>query len=172
MTIGRGARICLTGILLFGLAGCGSFGGAGDSVRQAGNGAASDEIRRLNEGSTSAENVRSSTLGDLFANTDPPNTTIEVNKYIWNAAQQVLDFMPVEAADPFSGVLVYGYGLPPGGRTAYRATVYVQDPALDARSLNLSLQTRSGPAPADTVRAIEDAILARARQLRIRDSRL
>lgn len=113
-----------------------------------------------------------STIWDLFTNDDPPNTTIEVNKYIWNAAQQVLDFMPVEAADPFSGVLVYGYGVPPGGGTAYRATVYVQDPALDARSLNVALATRSGPASPDTVRAIEDAILTRARQLRIADGRL
>ncbi|WP_102109116.1 DUF3576 domain-containing protein [Oceaniglobus roseus] len=109
---------------------------------------------------------------DLFGNKDDPNTTIEVNKYIWNAAQQILDFMPIESADPFSGVLVYGYGRPPGGGRAYRATVYVQDPALDARSLNVALSTSSGPASPDTVRAIEDAILTRARQLRIRDGRL
>jgi hypothetical protein len=45
----------------------------------------------------------------------------------------------------------------------------VTDPALEARSLNLSLVTRSGAVDADTVRAVEDAILARARQLRARD---
>ena len=80
--------------------------------------------------------------------------------------------MPVQAADPFTGVLVMGFGTPPGGGRAYRATVYVQDPALDARSLVLSLQTRSGAADPDTVRAIEDAILTRARQLRLRDDAL
>lgn len=111
-------------------------------------------------------------LFDLFQNRDDPNVTLDVNRYIWVAAQQVLDFMPVESSDPFSGVLVLGYGVPPGGGTAYRATVYVQDPALDARSLNLSLQTRSGPASADTTRAVEDAILTRARQLRIQDQGL
>ncbi|WP_099827814.1 DUF3576 domain-containing protein [Oceaniglobus indicus] len=109
---------------------------------------------------------------ELFSNNDDPNTTIEVNKYIWNAAQEVLNFMPIESADPFSGVLVYGYGRPPGGGRAYRATVYVQDPALDARSLNVALATTSGPASTDTVRAIEDAILTRARQMRVRDGRL
>ena len=41
-----------------------------------------------------------------------------------------------------------------------------------ARSLNVALQTRSGPASAATVRAIEDAILTRARQLRVADNRL
>ncbi len=54
----------------------------------------------------------------------------------------------------------------------YRATVYVQDPALDARSLRVALATRSGPAPIATVRAIEDAILTRARQLRIAEEAL
>ncbi len=113
-----------------------------------------------------------STIWDLFNNRANPNTTVEVNKYIWAAAQDVLDFMPVEAADPFSGVMVLGYGTPPGSNRAYRATVYVRDPALDARSLNVALATRSGPASPDTVRAIEDAILTRARQLRIADSKL
>jgi len=113
------------------------------------------------------------TIWDLFATTDDPNVTVEVNKYIWNAALDVLNFLPIEAADPFSGVIVTGYGTPPGGGRAYRATIYVQDPALDARSLNLALQTRGGrPASRETVQAIEDAILTRARQLRIADGRL
>ena len=29
---------------------------------------------------------RRATIWDLFANTDDPNTTIEVNKYLWNAS--------------------------------------------------------------------------------------
>ncbi|MEM1360266.1 MAG: DUF3576 domain-containing protein [Pseudomonadota bacterium] len=108
----------------------------------------------------------------LFENRDDPNVTLEVNKYLWTASIDVLGFMPVQSADPFSGLLVFGYGTPPGGSRSYRATVLIDDPALDARSLNLSLQTRSGPADADTVRAVEDAILTRARQLRIDDNRL
>jgi hypothetical protein len=118
------------------------------------------------------EETRTSTVWDLFTNTDDPNTKLEVNKYIWNASLDVLNFLPVETADPFSGVIAMGFGTPPGGRTAYRATVYVRDPALDARSLTVALQTRSGPADVDTVRAIEGAILTRARQLRIADSGL
>jgi len=118
------------------------------------------------------EREKRGTLWDLFSNNDDPNVTVEVNKYIWNASLDVLNFLPIEAADPFSGILVTGYGTPPGGGRAYRATVYVQDPALDARSLSLSLQTRGGPASRETVQAVEDAILTRARQLRIRDGRL
>ena len=116
---------------------------------------------------------REGTIWDLFSNADDPNTTIKVNKYIWNATLDILNFLPVETVDPFTGVIVTGYGVPPGGGRAYRATVYVQDPALDARSLKLSLQTRGGGSVSrDTQRAVEDAILTRARQLRIRDSKL
>ena len=50
--------------------------------------------------------------------------------------------------------------------------MHVRDPSLDARSLNLSLQGRNGPVSAATTRAVEDAILARARQMRIRDRKL
>lgn len=116
---------------------------------------------------------RSGTIWDLFDNASDPNTTIEVNKYIWNATLEILNFLPVQTVDPFTGVIVTGYGVPPGGGRAYRATVYIQDPALDARSLKLSLQTRGGASVSrDTQRAVEDAILTRARQLRIRDSKL
>ena len=118
------------------------------------------------------ENKPKKGLLELFAGNADPNITVEVNKYIWNASLEVLDFLPIQAADPFTGIISTGYGTPPGGGRAYKATIYVQDPALDARSLNISLRTRSGVASADTVRAVEDAILTRARQLRIRDGNL
>ena len=130
-----------------------------------------DAQRRQLEGTSAGPDARAS-IFDLFLNVDDPNVTVEVNKYIWVAAQDVLNFMPVEAVDPFSGVISYGYGVPPGGRQAYRATVLIKDPALDARSLNVAMQSRSGPVSADTVRAIEDAILTRARQLRLNDAKL
>ncbi|WP_095588723.1 DUF3576 domain-containing protein [Actibacterium ureilyticum] len=113
-----------------------------------------------------------SSFFDLFSNNDDPNTTLEVNRYLWNASLEVLNFLPVQQVDPFSGLIVTGYGTPPGGGRAYRATIHVTDPALDARSLKVALATRSGAVDVDTVRAVEDAILTRARQLRIRDAGL
>ena len=96
---------------------------------------------------------------------------MQVNKYIWKAALEVLNFLPVESVDPFTGVIVTGFGTPPGGGKAYRATIYVQDGALDARSLHIALQTKGGGAvSADTVRTVEDAVLNRARQIRIADA--
>ncbi|MGP6088092.1 DUF3576 domain-containing protein [Antarctobacter jejuensis] len=111
------------------------------------------------------------TLWDLFKPREDPGRVGAVNKYIWNAALDVLNFLPVETVDPFTGVITTGYGTPPGGGRAYRATIQITDPALDARSLNVALLTRSGPADATTVRAIEDAILTRARQLRSQDAK-
>ncbi|WP_192931278.1 DUF3576 domain-containing protein [Gemmobacter serpentinus] len=114
-----------------------------------------------------------STLWDLFTNTKDPDTAVEVNKYLWQASLDVLNFLPIETVDPFTGVIVTGYGAPPGGGRAYRATIYVSDPALDARSLRVSLQGRGGAAVSpETQRAVEDAILTRAREIRIRDSKL
>ncbi len=115
---------------------------------------------------------KQSTLWDLFSNNEDPNVKIEVNKYLWNASLEVLDFLPIQSVDPFSGLIVTGYGTPPGGGRAYKAVIHVTDPALDARSLKVSLESRGGTVSPDTVRAVEDAILTRARQLRIRDSGL
>ena len=111
-----------------------------------------------------------STIWDAFRKQDNDNKVV-VNKYIWAAAVEVLDFLPIQTVDPFTGVIVTGYGTPPNGGRSYRATILINDPALDARSLNVALQTRGGAAPAATTRAVEDAILSRARQLRIQDGR-
>ena len=132
-----------------------------------------DAQRATNTAANPDRAKKGSTLWDLFSASDNPNTTVEVNKYIWQASLEVLNFLPIESVDPFTGVIVTGYGRPPGGGRAYRATIYVQDPALDARSLKVAVQGQGGASVApETVRAIEDAILTRARQLRIRDSKL
>ena len=111
------------------------------------------------------------TIWSIFNRQSTENTVL-VNRYIWSASLEVLDFLPVQSIDPFTGVIVTGFGTPPGGGRAYRATVLIDDPALDARSLKVALQSRGGPVNPSTTRAIEDAILTRARQLRVADSRI
>ncbi|KPU83394.1 hypothetical protein JI58_08920 [Marinosulfonomonas sp. PRT-SC04] len=174
----------ITGIIaisaIFALTACGGGSQLGSgSIGSAGESAGGSSAGSLNSGSKATPQANAtprakerSTIWDLLKDQDDPNTTIKVNKYIWNAALDVLDFLPVQTVDPFSGIISTGYGTPPGGGRAYKATIYIQDPALDARSLNIALRTRSGVASAETVRAIEDAILTRARQLRIRDGKL
>ena len=180
MVIGKPLKTAGILALVIALSGCGNRGGLGlgNGIFAPRNnaGRVSENTLRQRENTPveiqRRERRERGTIWDLFATTDDPNVTVEVNKYIWNASLDVLNFLPIQAADPFTGVIVTGYGVPPGGGRAYRATVYVQDPALDARSLNLALQSRSGPVSRETVQAVEDAILTRARQLRVRDGRL
>ena len=115
-----------------------------------------------------AESDERETIWDAF-NREATREPVKVNRYIWQAALDVLDFMPIETIDSFSGVIVKGFGTPPGGKTQYRATIYVIDPALEARSLRVSMQTKSGPVSTATMEEIEDAILSRARQMRKAD---
>lgn len=169
-TILRASALILLTATLSACGGGGGFLGLGG-----GDNSRAGETRTLSASERNSRltgEEREESILDLFVATDDPNTTVEVNKYLWVAAQDVLDFLPIEAVDPFTGVIVYGYGTPPGGGRSYRATVYVQDPALEARSIKVALATRGGAAPRATSRAIEDAILTRARQLRIQDSNL
>lgn len=131
----------------------------------------SDDVNGVTRTNPADRGMRSSVF-DLFTNSSDPNITVDVNKYIWQASLDVLDFLPIQSVDPFTGIIVTGYGTPPGGGRAYRATIHVTDPALDARSLKVALESRGGTVSADTVSAVEDAILTRARQLRIADSNL
>ncbi|MBO9472861.1 MULTISPECIES: DUF3576 domain-containing protein [unclassified Shimia] len=134
-----------------------------------GNGAGGNTLGEVRPADTSAEE---DTIWDAFG-PDNADQTVRVNKYIWAASQEVLDFLPIQTVDPFSGVISTGYGTPPGGGRSYRATIFVRDAALDARSLNVALQSNGGRAvPESTARAVEDAILTRARQLRIEDKKI
>ena len=116
-------------------------------------------------------NPESSSMFDLFKDTDD-ETVLKVNRYIWKASLEVLSFLPIEGADPFSGVITTDWGMPPGSKILYRATVFIQDPSLDARSLKVNLFKKTGTVDVKTIRVIENAILSRARQLRINDEKL
>lgn len=166
------ARTAAILALALALAGCGGrmggwFGASAENREAAGRVADREilEERRRASGTTDS-------IWDLFTSRRNNDATVNVNRYLWVAALEVLDFLPVETVDPFTGVIATGFGTPPGGGRPYRATVHVTDAALDARSLNVALITRTGPASPDTVRAVENAILSRARQLRIRDRSL
>lgn len=110
---------------------------------------------------------------DLFQNKQDSNTAIGVNKFIWIAALDVLSFLPIETADPFTGIISFGYGKAPGSNTSFRGTVLINDPALDARSLKVTLVTNSDALlDSKTIREVENAILTRARQIYLEQKKL
>jgi hypothetical protein len=106
-------------------------------------------------------------LGDLFKSGG--DEIGSVNKYLWQASIEVLNFLPINSADPFSGIIVFGKGKAPGASQFYDATVYISDPSLDARSLSVTVRSSNGTISSAAKREIESAILSRARQLRLKE---
>jgi hypothetical protein len=158
-------KIASTFLVLSTLGACGALGSLGSEPI-----ARPDGYTDPNNPSN-IETDSSNTIWSIFNRTSAEQN-IEVNRYLWAATLEVLNFLPIQSVDPFTGVIVTGYGTPPGGGRSYRATAFIDDPALDARSLNLALQTRGGSTVAKaTTRAVEDAILTRARELRIADDK-
>jgi hypothetical protein len=101
---------------------------------------------------------------------------IGVNSYLWRASLDTLNFMPLASADPFGGVIItdwYSDATTPTER--FKATVYILDTRLRADALNVSIfrqqQVNGAWSDAtvdpDTEIQIENAILTRARQLRL-----
>ena len=100
-----------------------------------------------------------------------------VNRYLWSASLETLDFLPVFRADPISGlILTDWYSNPETPTEQFKVSVYILDSALRADALRVSVfrQTKDAAGqwveatvnPA-TSREIENAILTRARQLRL-----
>jgi hypothetical protein len=100
-----------------------------------------------------------------------------VNSYLWRATLDTLAFMPLASADPYGGVVITDwYVNPEKPDERFKATAYILDTRLRADGLNVTVfkQTRGADgqwvdaaASEQTEADIENAILTRARQLRL-----
>jgi len=102
---------------------------------------------------------------------------IGVNAFLWRASLDTFSFLPPFSADPLGGVIIYDWYAPPetpGERL--KVTVYILDTRLRADALHVRVfrQLRGADnnwteaaVEEGTNAALEDAILTRARQLRI-----
>lgn len=116
-------------------------------------------------------------LGSKAPPPSAPTAGIGVNTYLWRATLDTLAFMPLASADPFGGVVITDWYAPPetpGER--FKTTVYILDKVLRADGVRVALfrQVRDGagtwndaPVDAKTVTDLENAVLTRARQLRM-----
>lgn len=102
--------------------------------------------------------------------------TLGVNSYLWHASLNTLSFMPLSSADPFGGVIISDwYSAPEDPNERLKVTVYILDRRLRADGLKVAVfrQTRSASGwvdaqvNTDTAHKLEDAILTRARELRL-----
>ncbi len=110
---------------------------------------------------------------DLFIKQPDPDRGVAVNRYLWEAALDTVAFLPLDTADPFSGLIITGWGQV-ANAGSYRVTIYISDPALDARSLKVAAYRMQGgravAVSTEENRKLEDSILTRARQIRIQDT--
>ncbi|HEX3945734.1 MAG TPA: DUF3576 domain-containing protein [Rhizomicrobium sp.] len=99
-----------------------------------------------------------------------------VNSYLWHASLDTLSFMPLHSADPFGGTIITDwYSAPSAPNERMRVTVYILDRRLRADGLKVTIfrqsQTPQGWVDAavnpETAVKLEDAILTRARELRL-----
>jgi hypothetical protein len=102
--------------------------------------------------------------------------SLGVNAYLWRATLDTLSFLPLASADPYGGVVITDwYANPSKADERLKATVYILDTRLRADGISAAVfrETLVGGAwvPAsvspDTNIALENAILAKARQLRM-----
>ena len=101
---------------------------------------------------------------------------IGVNGYLWRATLDTLNFMPVASADPFGGTFItdwHSNDATPNER--FKVQVFILDNRLRAdgiavqvfRQVNNGSGWTDASVSPDTTLQIENAILTRARQLRI-----
>jgi hypothetical protein len=101
---------------------------------------------------------------------------IGVNSYLWRASLQTIDFMPLASADPWGGVITTDwYANPAKPDERFKVTIYILDTRLRADGVSCAVfkedkvngQWATAPVSPDTNVAMENAILTKARQLRL-----
>ena len=107
---------------------------------------------------------------------DANQPQLGVNSFIWRATLDTLNFMPLASADPVGGVVISDwYAAPDKPDEQMKVTVYILDRRLRADAVKVSVfrqvRTANGWTDAqtnpDTGIKLENAILARARELRL-----
>jgi hypothetical protein len=101
---------------------------------------------------------------------------IGVNSFLWRATLDTVNFMPLTSADPFGGVIITDwYSAPQTPTERFKLTIYILDTRLraDGLKVNVFRQVNTAGTWSDAASDpqtgidIENAILTRARQLRI-----
>ncbi len=105
------------------------------------------------------------------------HTGISVNGFLWRAALDTISFMPIASADPFGGtILTDWYSPPEAPNERTKLNIFIRDRELTAGGVKVSVfrQTKDSkgnwadaPVAAATAGSLENAILTRARQIRM-----
>jgi hypothetical protein len=118
---------------------------------------------------------RGISLFNLGNQTRSTGASIGVNAFLWRATLDTISFLPLASADPFGGVIITDWYVPPetDGAERFKLTVYILDQRLRADGVKVSVfrQVPVGGAWLDaavnssTATDLENAILTRAREM-------
>ncbi len=163
-------------IKCFALAGCLFLTACGLPIENRSNDYEAEELERRGRISGDGGIVLFGGRGNRRAG-DEPGSGIAVNNYLWRASLDTVAFLPLSAADPFGGVIITDwYSTPDSPSERFKVTVYILDQQLRADGVKVSVfrQVRDhggGWADAEvnakTAVDLENAILTRARQMRM-----
>ncbi len=102
---------------------------------------------------------------------------VAVNAFLWRASLDTIAFMPLASADPFGGVIISEWYAPPETPDErFKVNVYILGRTLRADGLKVSVfrQTQDvqgrwsdAPVGAEVATEFENAVLSRARQIRL-----
>ena len=108
---------------------------------------------------------------------DPGGGGIGVNSYLWRASLDAISFMPLASADPFGGVIITDWYAPPETPDErFKLNIYIMGRQLRADGIKAAVFRQRRDASGAWVDAsvepkttteFENAILTRARQMRI-----
>jgi len=102
---------------------------------------------------------------------------VGVNTFLWRASLDTVSFMPLASADPFGGVIITDWYSPPDTPDErFKVNVFILGRDLRADGVRASVfhqkkdataQWIEAPVDANTATDVENAILTRARQIRL-----
>jgi len=134
--------------------------------------------RREKRGKLFGEGI--SLLGDDKPVQQANNLTGGVNAYLWRASIDVINFMPLASVDAIGGIIITDWYESPNAKgERIKANVNISSKDLRASGVDVSLfkQKYSGSRWRDSKASdklesqLEDKILARARELKIKEGR-
>lgn len=170
------AMIAVTGLTLAGCAG----GSGNDSSypEQYGGQSRSDPFGRQGDAGTEPGLFGPNGIGFSFGGGGSGEAAgIGVNSFLWRASLDTVSFMPLNTTDPFGGVIITDwYQTPESPNERFKLTVFILDRELRADGVRVNAfrqEREDGGEWADAnidpeiPVQIENAILTRARQLRV-----
>lgn len=156
------------------LTGCQFFGNKNNTPSQ------NDQNVCVQQGDT-YQDVREKREGKIFdhpitLNGPPASQGPSINPTLWRAALDTVSFMPFSSADPWGGVIITEWYSPIHEPTErFKVDIIVLGSTIRPDAIRVSLhkqrinaqgQWRSIESSDESVRELEDAILARARELK------